>query len=1555
MFLASEKSRSYNNIMVVLDSSAFQHPGVSSSGPKMVSELLRLYCPPRLNGADGVHSRNSTKHDRNSSRAGLSDVALPALVQLGPFRVACSRAFVTLIHNGSAKVISQAVTCSPSPSRVGDIGMETLGLKTHGKWGHNESNGTTDGSRIVGDLTKEDQFKGHPFVLRFPETRFYAEIPLTSPRWGTFGTYCVVDEEDRVLLEDENITDLKDVADAIVQHLENVYTVHCQARPDRLLRTLMTVKGLPSVDDIEQQDSEPPAQAQSGLSEKMDHLSIVVKELHDIPPMSTRVHQPEFPFFQQHEQVFNLPPAREKHQEHLRRCSTASNHLVTVPEKVTPSPLSSLLFSRASSLLQSAMELDGALFLDASRSNSRRFSSTSGSDWDAQSKDGNGTISTHSSILSSHGGWSEKLCEPLGLSLSQSQKAGSSFKLVITEALLHDLFTWFPQGDIFYTDPSIQSPSVQPTYSDGSADEHEHPANFIAATRLARDFPDARSLIFYPLWNWDRSRWLAGIVIWTGDNERLLDEDDMYYLKTFADLVTAEYLQIGWTATEKSKSDLLSSVSHELRSPLHGMLASAELLQATTLESVQRDMVAMIETCGLTLLDTMNHLLGFTKINNLTNISRLQKDRTENQEVDVDHLVSEFDLGALVEEVADVLYSGHRSRINASKIAGRYLDSGTGVSSRTVSSESNQSDDSNDLSVVVRIEEQPSWVIQSVSGGLRRVVMNLIGNSFKFTQSGLIEVCLSQRVDRANGSKSVQAHLSIKDTGCGISPEFLEDKLFQPFMQENDLTEGVGLGLSIVRQTISYLGGTIDIRSEVGVGTQVDVFIPVELIQSPSDDLHSMLNSQSMKTTTRVCLIGLNGFAGLDGVPTQVLSTDAKRKLSIWGALSNVLLSHSGWAVSFADSIEKSAGDIGVMEESMLKKLSRNGDVHAHFKTVIILGQHGVSLPGNFAIKGADVIYLSQPIGPRKINDALRRYKVSHHESSPSTETPVSGPFPGIPTRGRSLSDAFALAKGTESPPVVKDSVSNYSPPSPRDTQGTDLHILLVDDNDINLKILSTFMRKIGCSFETANNGLAAFEKYKESSGNYDYVLMDISMPIMDGVVSTSKIREYEEQHSLPRVAIMAVTGVASSSMQQQAFAAGIDDYLKLQDLYSLALTTVSSLLRKHTIDPNTIGRLEVGTETLLDKSKSAKSVLMSLFPDNPDIEGIDTYNACYGGTSAVLNAVNWIESSSWDGRDAIVVAGDISLYDTPAARPTGGAGCVAMLIGADAPVMVEPVRASYMRHVYDFYKGDFGSEYPLVDGHFSNQCYMRALDGCYGGFREKVRRRSGYGEMDAHATDKRPQKEGEKEGGIDMFDFFIFHAPNSKMVAKAYGRLLFNDYRSNPGAFDTDSVPAEYATMDVDSSLTDKGVERLFMSLSKTKFTERVSPSLTIPANCGNSYTGSVWAGLASLLSNISSETLQNKRIGVYSYGAGLASTLLTLRVRGDIEDIAQKLNLHARLAARTEVTPEFYNEMCQLREQAYQAKNYPPRGSVEDLALGTYYLVHVDDQFRRQYEVKF
>lgn len=89
------------------------------------------------------------------------------------------------------------------------------------------------------------------------------------------------------------------------------------------------------------------------------------------------------------------------------------------------------------------------------------------------------------------------------------------------------------------------------------------------------------------------------------------------------------------------------------------------------------------------------------------------------------------------------------------------------------------------------------------------------------------------------------------------------------------------------------------------------------------------------------------------------------------------------------------------------------------------------------------------------------------------------------------------------------------------------------------------------------------------------------------------------------------------------------------EDIHSLALTVVHNLMEKNNIAFTDIGRLEVGTETILDKSKSVKTVLMQLFMEsgNTSIEGIDTTNACFGGTQALFNAISWVESSSWDGR----------------------------------------------------------------------------------------------------------------------------------------------------------------------------------------------------------------------------------------------------------------------------------------------------------------------------------
>ncbi|KAK4893502.1 3-hydroxy-3-methylglutaryl coenzyme A synthase [Elasticomyces elasticus] len=405
------------------------------------------------------------------------------------------------------------------------------------------------------------------------------------------------------------------------------------------------------------------------------------------------------------------------------------------------------------------------------------------------------------------------------------------------------------------------------------------------------------------------------------------------------------------------------------------------------------------------------------------------------------------------------------------------------------------------------------------------------------------------------------------------------------------------------------------------------------------------------------------------------------------------------------------------------------------------------------------------------------------------------------------------------------------------------------------------------------------------------------------------------------------------------------------EDIYSLTLTTVSSLFKKYNIDPATIGRLEVGTETLLDKSKSVKSVLMQLFEKsgNFNVEGVDTINACYGGTNALFNTFNWFESSAWDGRNAVVVAGDIALYKKGAARPTGGAGCVAMLIGPDAPIAVEPgLRGSYITHAYDFYKPDLTSEYPIVDGHFSVKCYTEAVDKCYKAYNE--REKTLKSKMNGHANGTH----AEPETPLDRFDYMCFHAPTCKLVSKSYARLLYNDYLSNPENELFKDVPAEVKDVTYEQSVSDKTVEKTFVGLSKKRFASRVQPSIEVPTMCGNMYCASVYSSLVSLIANVSSEDLQGKRIGIFSYGSGLASSMFSLRVRGNTDELKQKVDLHKRLESRKTVAPEVYDEMCNLRARAHLKNNYKPEGQTDSIFPGTYYLTNVDDMFRREYEIK-
>ncbi|EFA74817.1 hydroxymethylglutaryl-CoA synthase [Heterostelium album PN500] len=391
-----------------------------------------------------------------------------------------------------------------------------------------------------------------------------------------------------------------------------------------------------------------------------------------------------------------------------------------------------------------------------------------------------------------------------------------------------------------------------------------------------------------------------------------------------------------------------------------------------------------------------------------------------------------------------------------------------------------------------------------------------------------------------------------------------------------------------------------------------------------------------------------------------------------------------------------------------------------------------------------------------------------------------------------------------------------------------------------------------------------------------------------------------------------------------------------LEDIYSLSMNAVTNLMEKYDVDPHSIGRLEVGTETVIDKAKSIKTVLMDLFAKsgNTAIDGIDTINACYGGTSALHNTLQWMESSYWDGRNAIVVAGDIAVYEKGPARPTGGAGVVAMLIGPNAPITFESgLRGVHMENVYDFYKPDMDSEYPRVDGKLSISCYLRAIDNCYSRYRSVFEK-----------------KFSPDQFSLDKVDYAVFHSPYNKLVQKSFGRMLYNDFLRNPNAEVFKSLAA-YKDLKAEDTYFNTDLEKALVALSKEDYNKKVAPSTLLAKQLGNTYCGSTYGGLLSLFCE-KSDDLVGKRVLTFSYGSGLSASAFSFKVNQSIEEMVKKVDLKKRLDQRQRVTPEEFTNKLSLREQRHNLKNYSPSDSVSTLFPGSFYLKHVDDAGRRCYE---
>ncbi|XP_026816773.1 hydroxymethylglutaryl-CoA synthase 1-like isoform X2 [Rhopalosiphum maidis] len=402
------------------------------------------------------------------------------------------------------------------------------------------------------------------------------------------------------------------------------------------------------------------------------------------------------------------------------------------------------------------------------------------------------------------------------------------------------------------------------------------------------------------------------------------------------------------------------------------------------------------------------------------------------------------------------------------------------------------------------------------------------------------------------------------------------------------------------------------------------------------------------------------------------------------------------------------------------------------------------------------------------------------------------------------------------------------------------------------------------------------------------------------------------------------------------------------EDVVSLCLTAVSLLMHRTKTSYSNIGRLEVGTETPIDKSKSIKSMLMRLFDNcNNNVEGVDSTNACYGGTAALFNSIAWLESSAWDGRLAIVVAADVATYARGGARPTGGAGAVAMLLGPNAPLVLDrELRASHMNDTYDFYKGDMSTNYPTVDGKVSIRCYFEALYNCYYLYRKRF--------LKKFADDNDETNNLGPKSVLQHFDAIIFHSPYGKLVRKAFTWLTLHDMQLDVKCYENESNLLKYVNTDISvNMLSDLSVIKDTEQLFK-KFT---APTQKLPKNIGNMYTASIFSGLISYLLSKPISEMAGKRIAMFSFGSGMCSSFYSMTIRpGAKLDTLIDLLQHVPVMLENRhctSTVEFENTLTN-RELAYNKAPFEPTSNVDNLFPDSWYLTHIDSTFKRYYAQK-
>ncbi|CAK5269202.1 unnamed protein product [Mycena citricolor] len=685
--------------------------------------------------------------------------------------------------------------------------------------------------------------------------------------------------------------------------------------------------------------------------------------------------------------------------------------------------------------------------------------------------------------------------------------------------------------------------------------------------RFLMPSPHIQYALAVPIYNIDK-RPFALLCAWNASNQarRFLEGHELSFLRAIGVIVVSAVLKRRMILADKAKGLFISNISHELRTPLHGILAAAELLSDSPLNHSQTSFLQTVQACGTSLVETVNHVLDFTKLS-----GNSKSGGVENVIVP-----SKVDLMQLVEEAVDGCWIGHRARtaiMSDSEIGSVYSPPEQLLATKQL------------VETVVDIGwRRGGWTLKCERGGIRRVLMNIFGNSLKFTSNGYVHIMLRELAPSpAQSANEVKVELVVFDTGKGISEGFRKNQLFHPFSQENPLQTGTGLGLAIVNSIVKSesVNGKVDVWSEEGVGTEIKVTFTAQIPEEASAP-----EMEPFRFDTKPLSVSMLGF-----------DTEHKGVLLVRSVIETYLTSWWGFDLQPPGP---QRGDIIILNENieLLRKATAERDTSRPFIILSTLhGNRGVlaEVAEHESIGGfCRVLY--KPGGPSRLYALLKlcvhTIKIASSTDAPSGDDhdPTTPTFTVHVPRRNSEETANSSVMGTVRPAMMARAMTIHPASSlswkklsttvesnDEDNQEVDgedpgvptinigagslllrssldsviadrrFRILVVEDNTILRQLLIKWLTTRGYDYRDAVDGRKAVSIYEED-GPFDVVLLDMSMPVLDGIGATTEIRRFEAGLSSAKrrhpTRILALTGMSSLEDKRRAFKAGVDGYM---------------------------------------------------------------------------------------------------------------------------------------------------------------------------------------------------------------------------------------------------------------------------------------------------------------------------------------------------------------------------------------------------------------------------